>query len=500
MRMGVIQRQTFKNNLFAYAAVLVGAVSSIYIYPDDLEIKGYADALLKWALLIFPFMSLGMSVVVVRFVPYLAEDGMVASGRLLARALAVCTGSLVALALANLLVGDAIADWLASREYSIGKLATDRWTILLLVAGMAYASVLTAYLRSRHRIAIPAVFNNLLPKLGLPAIVLLYIYGGWSFEWFLGGLVGIYLLGAIGLLVYSWRQEGFTLRWGKLPLREKTTRDLYSLAGYSIFGSLGSVLALHLDTLSINTYIGDTETGVYTFAVFVVTIIAIPYRAVNGIAAPIVAKAWKEGDREQLGFLYRESAAVLFAVGGLIYTGAVVCLPYLYEVTDKTPQYAVGYTAAILLGAGQLFDQLTSINSTLISYSDYYRWNVVFILFMGGLNLLLNYVFIIQFDLGLSGAALATAISLLLFNVVKVIFIWLKMGILPFSLSLLLTAAVLAGCGLAGYYLPLPDGAKLNLIVRGGLITILFAAYLRFTNGVPALRRVLQLGGLRKMF
>lgn len=497
--MGVIQRQTIKNNLIAYLAVGIGAYASLKIYPLDLALKGYADALLKWALLIFPLMSLGMSVVIVRFLPYMDEDPRTAGYRLLTRGLAAVTLSVGLLSLLNLTLGDTFISWIQASGWKPGKLATDRWAIIGLVAAMAYAAVLTAYLKNLRRIALPAVFTGLVPKFGLPALVLLYVYGGLTLSWFIVGLVSVYCLGTLGLLIYTATQGGLELRWGKLPLKGKTTSNLYSLAGFSIIGSLGSVLATQLDTISINNYIGNIETGIYSFAVFVTTVISIPYRAVEGIAAPIIATAWKEQDKEQLSYIYRQTSAVLFAAGGLIYTGAVVCLPYVYELTDKTPQYAVGYMAAIFLGAGILVDQLTSLNGTLIAYSDYYRWNIVFVLLMGATNLVLNYVFIVQLSYGLVGAAAATAISLLFFNLAKVLFLWFREGLHPFTWSAFWTTIVLFTVGAAAYFLPLRLSPLFNIIVRGGLITLLFLAYLRFTNGVPPLKRVLQ-GGLKAMF
>lgn len=497
--MGVIQRQTIKNNLIAYLAVMIGALASLYIYPLNLELKGYADALLKWALLIFPLMSLGMSVVIVRFLPYMEEDPKVAGYRLLTRGLVAVTLAVGLLALFNLTLGETFVTLIQKLEWKPGKLATDRWAIIGLVAAMAYASVLTAYLKNLRRIALPAVFTGLLPKLGLPALVLLYVYADISVSWFITGLVGVYFLGTLGLLVYTATQGGLELRWGKLPLKGKTNRDMYSLAGFSIIGSLGSVLATHLDTLSINNYIGDFDTGVYSFAVFVTTVIAIPYKAVESIAAPIISSSWKEKDVKHLGFIYRETSSVLFAVGGLIYTGAVVCLPYVYDLTANTPQYAVGYSAALFLGAGLLIDQLTSLNGTLIGYSDYYRWNIVFVLLMGGINLLLNYIFIVQLSYGIVGAAAATAISLFVFNITKVIFLWVRAGIHPFTWSALWTGMVLLAVGALAYFLPLRLSPLLNLLIRGGLIALLFLAYLRFTNGVPPLKRVLR-GGVKAMF
>lgn len=497
--MGIIQRQTFKNNILAYASVIIGAVASIWIYPDDLALKGYADALLKWALICVPFVALGTSTVSIRIFPYLRGEPKYVGGQLLLRSLTVVTIALSLLSFVNFFCGESIVAFFVARSYEVGKLETSRWEIISLLAALVYASVLTAHLVNFKRIAIPVVFNNLLMKIGLPSLMLLVTYGYLSTSGFSSGLLILYWLGVLGLLIYAIVIGVFKLKWGEFNLEGKNMSEVYSLAAFSVFSSIGSVLATHLDTVAVNSLIGDTETGVYGFAVFCTMVIAIPYRAVNAIAAPIVSRTWKERDVPQLAFLYRESSSVLFAVGALIYSGTLVCLPFVYQVTEKTGQYAVGFTSVVLLGLGQLFDQVASINSVLIAYSDYFRWNVVFILFMGVLNVILNYYFIGTLELGISGAAAATAISLLLFNLVKGLFIYWKMNIHPFSSSALWTIAVMIPSLAIAHFLPLPEGVLLNILIRGGLIVVAFYLYFRYTNGVPAINRMLK-DGVKSMF
>lgn len=503
--MGVVQRQTFKNNILAYLAVAVGAFAQVKIYPIDYELKGHADGLLKIALLIFPLFTLGTSAVMVRFLPYLKGDKDEVAGQLLTRSIVAVSVGLILLALGNALFIDELVSYLTTAGWQLGKLVDYRWTIFGLVSAMVYASVFTAHLTNFKRIAIPVVFNNLWPKIGLLTIFLLATFGFFNRDGFTIALVVLYLLIGVGLIAYATFLGIFRLRWGRLPLEEKNIRDILSLAVFGVFGSIGSVLATHLDTIFVNTLIDvdaqvrDRLTGVYSFGVFVSAVIAIPYRAVNAIAAPIVAEDWKEGNIQKIGKMYRESAAVLFAVGGYVFSGIIVCVPYLYQLTARPDELNLGYYALVCLGGGQLFDQLTSINGTIISFTDYYRWNIVFIVLLGVVNGLSTYYAVATLDLGLTGAGLATMLSLCLYNVVKGLFIYIKMGIHPLSASLFFTAFTLICIGIIAWYVPGPTGGFLNLIYRGFLITALFLIYLRFTKGVPALRRVLQ-GGLKELF
>ncbi len=497
--MGVIQRQTLKNNIFAYAAIAVGAFAQLYIYPQDLELKGHADGILKWAQMILPFLALGTGAIPIRFLPYIKAPFEYASYQLLTRALAVITATICALILANYLGGELLVSVLKVFNLSIDKLENYRWEIIGIVGSFTYASIITAHLANFKRIAIPVVFNSLLPKIGLPLLVMMVVYGWGNKETFTHGLVMLYALGALGLLIYTYSLGWFRLRWGKLNLEGQTVKDMFSVAGFSIIGSLGSVLAVHLDTLSVNTYIGDFDTAIYSFAAFAILVMAVPYKAINSIAAPIVTKSWKDGDMAHLEELYQQSATVLIATGGFIYTGLVVCLPYVYQLTEGTGQLATGYTAALLLGGGVLFDQVTSINNILIGFSDYYRWNVLFVLIMGLMNVALNYLFIKQMNMGIAGAALATMCSLFIFNVTKAVFIKVRMGIHPFAFNQLLTMIVLFAIGLVAWFTPLPEGGYLNVTIRGAIITFLFLIYLRYSDGVPPIRRALK-GGVKAMF
>ncbi|MBB4080201.1 O-antigen/teichoic acid export membrane protein [Lewinella aquimaris] len=491
--MGVIQRQTIKNNAVSLLGVGIGAVSQLLIYPLDVGLKGHIDGVVSFATLLVPFLLLGMPAVMVRYLPYLTgEDEVRGAGQLLTRSLVVATIALLVVTGLNFLLGDRLA-------VGQGVLDRSRWTIIGVAAALVYAAIFTSHLLNFQRIALPVVFNNLLIKVGAPILVLAAVYGYLSQTGVDVWLILLYAAAAVGLILYAWRLKVVRLVWGRLGLGEVRVRSLYGLALFSVFGAIGGRLAAQLDTVSINTLLGDVDTGIYAIAKYVMNVIVIPTVAINAITSPIVAKAWRDRDMSHLGFLYKETAMVLYAVGGLIYVGAVVCMPYVYGLTDGLEAYRIGYASVLFLGGAQLFDLMTSINGNLIGMTDYYRWNVLLILVLGVFNVFLNYFFIAVLGYGMTGAALSTFVSLFLYNVLKVGFVYWKMRLHPLTTSLLYTTIALAVCGVAGWFLPLDARTSVQVIVRGTVICALFYGYLRFTSGVPALRRLLT-NGVGKMF
>lgn len=90
----------------------------------------------------------------------------------------------------------------------------------------------------------------------------------------------------------------------------------------------------------------------------------------------------------------------------------------------------------LFLCIAKLFDMVTSINSFILIYSKYYKYNLVFLLILALMNIVFNYHFITQY--GIVGAALGTMISVFIYNIIKLIFIQMKFRINPFSKALYL--------------------------------------------------------------
>ena len=118
-----------------------------------------------------------------------------------------------------------------------------------------------------------------------------------------------------------------------------------------------------------------------------------------------------------------------------------------------------------------------SINFSIISYSKYFRVNTLFIFILAISNVILNYYLINSFDI--VGAALSTAISMLVFNILKTLFVAIKYKIHPFTWPLIIISLFL----LLAIFMPLlfPEIFKsilLSLLISGGFIILfIFVVY-----------------------
>ena len=95
----------------------------------------------------------------------------------------------------------------------------------------------------------------------------------------------------------------------------------------------------------------------------------------------------------------------------------------------------------------------------------------------------LNYLLIPV--MGLSGAALSNALALTALNLLRTWFVWRSFGLQPFNARLLRIAAVAAVAGTAAWLLPTTPNIWLNLLLRGGTLTLLYAAGILLTRAAP---------------
>ena len=115
---------------------------------------------------------------------------------------------------------------------------------------------------------------------------------------------------------------------------------------------------------------------------------------------------------------------------------------------------------------------VTSVNFSIISYSKYFRVNTLFIFILAISNVIMNYYFINSFDI--IGAALSTAISMLVFNLLKTVFVAIKYKMHPFTWPLIIISLFLLVAIFMPFFFPaLFKSILLSVLISGGF-TLLF--------------------------
>ena len=86
-----------------------------------------------------------------------------------------------------------------------------------------------------------------------------------------------------------------------------------------------------------------------------------------------------------------------------------------------------------ILGTSLLVDLLTGINGNIINRSNHYKINTIFIIITAFISIIVGYLLVVRLNYGIIGAAISTSTSMLIYNILKLLFNYKYFNISPFS-------------------------------------------------------------------
>jgi len=299
------------------------------------------------------------------------------------------------------------------------------------------------------------------------------------------GVVFTYALSAGGLILYLLRLGAFSFLDYRESLSRIGFRPVLNYAIFGVFTSLGAILALRIDRVMVGYLLGDRLNGIFSIVVTLGIFMEIPFRSVLKISAPMVSQALSKGALNEVEHIYKRSSISLMIIGAFLFTGIWWLVGDVFALMPKGGEIATGKYVIFYYGLAVWINMITSVNTEIIGFSQYFRFNLYAFLFLAVLNVVMNWVFIQQY--GMVGASIATLVSISLFNLAKSGFIWMKFRIHPFSRATLLTILLMLFSWSVLALLPTWFSPLTGILIKGILITICFGAGIIWLNLSPEL-------------
>jgi O-antigen/teichoic acid export membrane protein len=477
--MGVIKRQSVKNFFTSYIGVVLGFVNIMFIQPRFLtgEELGLTRVLYSFALLVASLVPLGTGNMTTRFFPEFRNEEKRHHGYF---------GFLM---LATLIGFALVSTWLfLMKEFFIGKyIATSRlfadyfeWVFPLTLI-LAFAQQLNIYCYSLYKSTVPAFLNDVLTRVGVMVLISLYFLKLFSFTVYVGLFVGVYGLQCIGLILYICYEErpSLTIDWKFFK-----ARGWNRLLGYALVLWLAALSATglkELATVLLGTMVQLDLVAVYVISAFIPTLIEVPLNALDRIATFKIATAWKENNIEEIKTVYHRSSHYLFLIGGLLFllincnaTSLLSLLPEQYRHTELL---------ILILSAGTLLNMATGLNGQILFTSGRYYYAAAVLVFSVAVNFILQLI-LIPF-MGISGAALATALAGITINVIYTAIVWRLFRMLPFDGQILMHVFFLGALYLGIQVIPVMENLMLDAFIRSIIISSAFTLWIYKFNLMP---------------
>lgn len=466
--MGIITRQGFKHTVVNYVGAAIGLLTTLFVYPLQMEAYGLAQFLMATAVLFIPLTVLGAQSLPIRFF-HRFEDPENGHNGFVNWLLLLCLGGGLLTAGLTWIFWERIIAYYATVS-PLYPLYLIFFLPILILRGVI--QVLNTYISNFHRIVVPSILNDLLIKITLPVFVLLVYSGWWSYRELVIGLVLHFVAVFLGLIIYLNLLGHWSLRINWPAFKGPILGEMREFAVYGILGSMGASVAMNLDIFMISSMISPEATGIYSIAAVMANLINRPLIAITAISAPIIMKAWKEGNRREIETIYQKSAINSLIPGVLLFLLIVLNLQDLYALMPNSDVVRTNELALILLGGAYLINLATGVNAEMMVYSDLFKWHFYTVLILALLNLILNF-FLIR-AMGITGAALATLISYTVYNLCKGGIVWYKHRMHPFTNSSHKILWIGLGIWIIVNWLPSLDSAVLSIGIRSILITSLY--------------------------
>ena len=449
-------KQFFLYSVINYIGTAIGIVSSILIYPQNKELYGIVGYIDSISQLLFPIMVLGASHALIKFYPALDDD----------KKKQLFNYSIASIGVLSLLVFAGI--WLYK------SMSQDENSYLLYFAfpiavSLAFIELFRKQAQDLQKLAVPTLYEKIIPKLVLPLLFLLFlehVLGLFQSLVFYAACYGLIFI-LTGVYVYKHYRPGFNYKF-KTLFGTISRKDYFRYSLYAFAGSLGSLLAFRIDSIVIFNLISEEANGTFKIGSNLASTLQIPAVGLFALYAPIVSGYLKNDDFTELQNKYKEVAKLLFFIGAVLYSCIFLGIEDLFRLLPTYDKLKDSIPVILILGFSVLVNMATGFNSEIITYSKYFRFNLITIVLLIILNISLNLYFV-SIGWGIVGVALASFISMTLFNLSKLIFIYKKFGLLPFDRKFFLMAVTFAASLVIIYILPDTNSNLVNLIYKAGL-------------------------------
>jgi O-antigen/teichoic acid export membrane protein len=146
----------------------------------------------------------------------------------------------------------------------------------------------------------------------------------------------------------------------------------------------------------------------------------------------------------------------------------------------------------LFVGVGKLADMLFGPSSEIVVLSKYFWFNILLVLVLAGTAVVANLVLIPRY--GINGAAMGVAFALTMFNAIKYVFVWMTLGIQPFSRGTLIVLVIGTATVGLNYVLPVFDNMLVDLVVRSGVVTVFYGGAVLVTKVSPDVNEIFRKG------
>jgi O-antigen/teichoic acid export membrane protein len=468
--MGIVFKQTSWNIVTITVAILIGGINTLYFYPEFLreQYYGLVVFLLATSNLLQPLMSFGAQHTIIKF--FSSFKNVKEKDEFLSSIIFLPLFFILPVCFLVVQFHDLIAEFLSVKNPIIKSYV---WVIFLVSFATSYFEVFYAWSRVQFKSIFGNILKEIYPRIAVFILLFLVSIDILTKENFVWWLTGLYYIRLIIMIIYS-----LFLYTPKFSV--KIPNNFKEILSYSIYillaGSAASFL-IDIDKYMIPQKQAISQTAYYAVAVFIATVVEIPGRAMFQIINPLVAKALNEENFVELKNLYKQSSENLLIVCGLFFLLINLNIDSFYMLLNNQ-EYSNASLVVLIISSAKLIQMSFGCGPAILATSKFYKITLPFSIAMAVSVYFLNDYLIDLY--GINGAAISTFIVLLIFTVLKIIYIRYKVKLQPFNFNSIKIFTSILLIYFFNSYINLELSPLIEIIIRSIIILITYVLIIYF--------------------
>jgi O-antigen/teichoic acid export membrane protein len=481
--MGIVKKQGIPAAFLVYLGVGVAFLNGAILFPRTIgmEIFGFT----QWVMAVFAlfniFGDLGSSRILVKYLPYFKKPEENHSAFFFKLFVLTCGGILLSVTL-SLGLKDLIIKHFSSDE---SRSLVEEYYLLLPLGIVFFLlnNYFTAYCRAVTRIRIPTFFTEFFGKYFNTLLLLSFMFGWINTTVFMLLYIVKFGVQTFALFLYiKWLDSPVfgkrTIRWATPGIKPELWEDMKTYAWVTILSGSANIMSRKIDALMVASMIGFVSTGVYSILLYMTTVMNVAYGVIVGSISAMVAESHSKNDMNKLKEVYVKSSQISFLVSVGIFVLTIVNFDTIIAILGS--DYEGTHWVYYCLGSGALIFSLCGANGLILNFSKKYKIDIYIKLLFLLLTITMNLLLIPEY--GILGAAIATAISVAIYNIALCVLIFKFYKIHPLSWSLLKSASIGLVSVYLGLLLPALDSHVLDILIKTSITLSVFTLLTYLAN------------------
>ncbi len=483
--MGIIKKQSIQGTIFLYIGVFIGFVTSLLLFPKILtqEEIGLLSTIVAYSIIFAQLGTLGFNSVIVKMFSYFRNDKNNHNGFFFITLIVIFAGFIITSIFFFILKPYIIEENLKNAPLFVEYI---NFLLPLIFFTLAFY-ILDTYYTVLFNAVIGIFIKEFIQRILILFAIIVYYLQYININSFIIAYIVSLSIPTVLIVIRLVYDSEFVVKNNLSFVNKNMQNTMFSVGLFGILTSLVGSINIQVDKIMSTSLLSLEITGIYSIIIVLTGFIKIPARAILKIASAVIAEAWKRNDLEQIKKVYVATSINQYIVALLVFIGLWANVDNVFRIL---PEYESGKYVILYIGVAYTFEMATGASNNIISTSKHYKYLTYFVAFMLILIVLLNYTLIPIFKI--NGLAIATSITIIVFNTIKVIFIYKKFKIQPYSLKFVYATFVGIIVYFISYQLPFLNNLIVDIIVRSALISVFFTILMIILKVSPDLNLTIK--------